>query len=136
MRNAGRRPLDRVWLRLWGNGPVGCSPRAVTVTAVEGGTKRRLTRGCSALEILLPAPLARGATTALTLTLQITAPDIQDRFGSAEGIVLSRLRLGVGGTYEMVGSTREICRTRLPFPVTIDLPALSADRRPGLRRGR
>ncbi|MDO9354520.1 MAG: M1 family aminopeptidase [Solirubrobacteraceae bacterium] len=88
VKNAGRKPLDRVWLRLWGNGPVGCSPRAVTVTAVEGGTKRRLTRRCSALEILLPAPLAPGLTTTLTLSLSITAPDIQDRFGSAEGIFL------------------------------------------------
>ncbi len=88
VRNAGRAALDRVWLRLWGNGPVGCKPRAVTVTAVEGGRKRRLLRDCSALEILLPAPLPRGATATLKLSLQITAPAIQDRFGTAEGIQL------------------------------------------------
>jgi hypothetical protein len=88
VKNAARKPLDRVWLRLWGNGPVGCSPRAVTVTAVQGGTKRRLTRQCSALEILLPASLSPGASTTLTLTLSIAAPDVQDRFGAAEGILL------------------------------------------------
>lgn len=43
-------------------------------------------------------------------------------------IELSRLRLGIGGRYEMVDSTRELCVTMLPFPVTVDLPALSASR--------
>jgi hypothetical protein len=46
-----------------------------------------------------------------------------------DGIVLSRLRLGIGGRYELVHSTREVCITMLPFPVTIDLPDLSAGRR-------
>jgi Uma2 family endonuclease len=46
-----------------------------------------------------------------------------------DGIVLSRLRLGIGGRYELVHSTREVCITMLPFPVTIDLPELSAGRR-------
>jgi Uma2 family endonuclease len=43
-------------------------------------------------------------------------------------IELSRLRLGVDGRYEMVDSTHELCITMLPFPMTIDLPALSASR--------
>jgi hypothetical protein len=51
-----------------------------------------------------------------------------------EGIVLPRLRLGAAGGYEMVDSTREVCTTVLPFPVTIDLPALTAGRRDLLRR--
>lgn len=87
-RNAGRAPMDRIWLRLWGNGPQGCKPRAVTVTAVTGGTKRRLQRGCSALEIVLPRPLPPGASVTLGLALTITAPAIQDRFGAAENIQL------------------------------------------------
>lgn len=88
VRNAGRRSLDRVWLRLWGNGPLGCTPRAVTVTAVAGGRKRRLLRDCSAVEILLDAPLPSAASTTLTLSLDIVAPAIQDRFGAAEGLQL------------------------------------------------
>jgi Uma2 family endonuclease len=47
---------------------------------------------------------------------------------------LSRFRLGVDGRYEMVDSTRERCITMLPFPVTIDLPVLSAKRQKLLNR--
>jgi len=43
-------------------------------------------------------------------------------------IELSRLRLGTGGSYEMVDSTRDLFTTMLPFPLTIDLPALTASR--------
>lgn len=88
VRNAGTRPLERVWLRLWGNGPVGCAPRAITVSAISGGAAGRLLRDCTALEVLLPQPLARGHRATLALSLTITAPAVQDRFGSAEGIQL------------------------------------------------
>ncbi len=89
VRNAGgKRPLDRVWLRLWGNGPVGCAPQAVTLQRIDGARRGRLLRDCSALELLLPAPLSRGARATITLGLTITAPAIQDRFGSAEDIHL------------------------------------------------
>jgi hypothetical protein len=52
-----------------------------------------------------------------------------------DGIVLSRLRRN-GGDYDLVDGTREVCTTGLPFPVTIDLPALTASRLtlPGLAR--
>jgi Uma2 family endonuclease len=49
-------------------------------------------------------------------------------------IELSRLRLGIGGTYEMVDTARVVCTTMLPFPVTIDLLALSAARQSLLNR--
>jgi hypothetical protein len=49
--------------------------------------------------------------------------------------VLSRLRRN-GGDYDLVDGTREVCTTGLPFPVTIDLPALTTSRLtlPGLAR--
>lgn len=88
VRNAGRAPIDRVWLRLWGNGPQGCSPRAVTATITAGGRAGRLLRRCSALEVLLSAPLPAGASTTIGLALVITAPNLSDRFGAAEDIDL------------------------------------------------
>lgn len=88
VRNAGRAPIDRIWLRLWGNGPQGCAPRAVTATITSGGRAGRLLRRCSALEVLLPAPLAPSATTTIELALVITAPNLSDRFGAAEDIDL------------------------------------------------
>ncbi|MFI5491049.1 Uma2 family endonuclease [Actinoplanes sp. NPDC051859] len=43
----------------------------------------------------------------------------------AEGITISEYRL-VRGDYEAVGSTRQMFETELPYPVTVDLPALTA----------
>jgi Uma2 family endonuclease len=43
-----------------------------------------------------------------------------------DGIVLSQFRPGPSGDYEMVGSTRQVFTTDVPFPVTIDLPGLTA----------
>jgi aminopeptidase N len=86
VRDAGRTPLTRVWLRLWGNGVKGCRPRAVTVVSVTGGRKHRLLEDCTALEILLPEPLRSGRSTTLTLKVSITTPSVQDRFGATEGI--------------------------------------------------
>lgn len=88
VRNAGSAPIDRIWLRLWGNGPQGCAPRAVTATITAGGRAGRLLRRCSALEVLLPAPLAPAASTTIDLALVITAPNLSDRFGAAEDIDL------------------------------------------------
>lgn len=46
-----------------------------------------------------------------------------------DGIVLSQFRPGPSGDYEMVGSTKDVFQADVPFPVTIDLPALTALRR-------
>lgn len=86
--NRGREPLSRVWLRLWGNGPKGCGPVAVQVAVTAGGRAGRLLRSCTAQEVLLTQPLKAGSTTALTLTLTLTTPAVQDRFGTAESINL------------------------------------------------
>lgn len=46
-----------------------------------------------------------------------------------DGIVLSQFRPGANGDYEMFGSTRDVFTTDVPFPVKLDLPALTAQRR-------
>lgn len=103
LRNAARSSLSRVWLRLWGNGPQGCRPRAVVVTSIEGGRAGQLRQACSALEVILPRRLARGDQTTLTLSLSITAPLIQDRFGNAEGLWLFGNALPVVAQRDVTG---------------------------------
>jgi Uma2 family endonuclease len=46
-----------------------------------------------------------------------------------DGIVLSEFRPGANGDYELVSSTDRLFRTDVPYPVTIDLPALTERRR-------
>lgn len=53
-----------------------------------------------------------------------------------DGIVLSRFQPGPHGEYEMVGSTKGVFSTDVPFPVTIDLPALTAQSRAMLSHAR
>jgi Uma2 family endonuclease len=51
-------------------------------------------------------------------------------------IVLTEFRPGPSGDYEIVGSTDKVFSTDVPYPVTLDLPALSARRRALLERAR
>ncbi len=88
VRNAGPGPIARVWLRLWGNGAVGCGQRAVKINAIEGGTAGRTERDCTALEVLLPAAIEPGGQATVVLALTITAPPIEDRFGITSGFRL------------------------------------------------
>jgi Uma2 family endonuclease len=53
-----------------------------------------------------------------------------------DGIVLTEFRPGPSGDYEIVGSTDQVFSTDVPYPVTIDLPALTARRRALLERAR
>jgi Uma2 family endonuclease len=53
-----------------------------------------------------------------------------------DGIVLTEFRPGAGGDYEIFTSTRQIFSTDVPYPVTLDLPALTARRRAVLERAR
>ncbi|MER6099639.1 M1 family metallopeptidase [Streptomyces sp. NPDC001728] len=84
-RNATRKPLSSVDLRLWGNGTDGCgtpgSPSPVRVGGVVGGTPRPLDVGCTALRIDLPAPLPYGARASVSFDVSITVPDRVHRFG-------------------------------------------------------
>ena len=52
------------------------------------------------------------------------------------GMVLTEFRPGPTGQYEIVRSTDKVFETDTPYPVTIDLPALTAARRALLERAR
>lgn len=53
-----------------------------------------------------------------------------------EGIVLSEFRPGTHGDYEMVASTNKFFTTGEPYPVTLDLPALTVRRQAIIERAR
>ena len=86
--NRGPAPLDRVWLRLWANGPDRCRPRRIEVQveapAVAGSERVR----CSALEVRLAAPVAAGARGALSLRFRVQGRRHADRFGRIGGTTL------------------------------------------------
>jgi hypothetical protein len=86
--NRGPAPLDRVWLRLWANGPDRCRPRRIEVRveapAVAGSERVR----CSALEVRLAAPVAAGARGALSLRFRVQGRRHADRFGRIGGTTL------------------------------------------------
>jgi len=86
--NRGPAALDRVWLRLWGNGPDGCRPRRIHVQ-IEAPARAGLeTVRCSALEVRLAKPVAPGAAGALSLTLTVRGRKQNDRFGHAGRVAL------------------------------------------------
>ena len=78
--NRGPAPLERVWLRLWANGPDRCRPRRIEVEvdapAVAGSERVR----CSALEVRLAAPVAAGARGAISLRFRVHGRRRADRF--------------------------------------------------------
>ena len=75
-------PLTRVWLRLWGNGPHGCSaprrPRSPPSRAPRRGAPAVR---CTAVPLDLAPALAPGARGTVELDVDIRAPDDFDRFG-------------------------------------------------------
>jgi aminopeptidase N len=85
LRNSGPKPLTSVWLRTWGNAFGGCAQRFVRVTVTGGGRAGAERVGCTALEVRLAEPLARGARTTLDLAIEVTAPERPDRFGRYAG---------------------------------------------------
>jgi hypothetical protein len=40
-------------------------------------------------------------------------------------VVLTEFRIGAGGQYELITSTNKVFTTDVPYPATIDLPALT-----------
>jgi len=86
--NRGPAAIDRVWLRLWANGPDYCQPRGIRIE-VEAPARAGAERAqCSAREVLLHAPLAPGASGSISLRFQVTVRREQDRFGRAGKISL------------------------------------------------
>ena len=87
--NPGALPLDRVWIRLWGNGGNGCRrPRPVRIANVAGATAGRPSVFCSAVPLTLHMPLAPGARGSVSFDVDIRAPNRPDRFGRRARIAL------------------------------------------------
>ncbi|MCU7727738.1 M1 family metallopeptidase [Actinoplanes sp. KI2] len=82
LRNPTPATMDRIWLRLWGNGVDGCAAtRDVTVSAFEGGVPGTPAVGCTAVPVHLNRSLPPGRTTTLAFSLTIRVPERADRFG-------------------------------------------------------
>jgi hypothetical protein len=80
--NPGTTPLDRIWVRLWGNGVGGCrAPRAIRISDVRGARTRKPTVGCTAVPFDLARPIAPGARGRVSFRLAIRVPRRPDRFG-------------------------------------------------------
>jgi hypothetical protein len=86
--NRGPAPLDRVWLRLWANGPGGCRPRRIEVRIdLPAAAGRELVR-CTALEVRLGAPVPPDAAGSVSLRFTVRGRRARDRFGRIGDTVL------------------------------------------------
>ena len=79
--NRGPVALDRVWLRLWANGPERCRPRRIEVEVEAPAAAGSEGVSCSALEVRLGAPVAPGAVGSISLRFTVRGRRAPDRFG-------------------------------------------------------
>jgi len=79
--NRGPGALDRVWLRLWANGPDRCRPRRIRVQVDAPSAAGVERMRCTALEVRLPAPLPAGASASVSLRFRSGVRPQRDRFG-------------------------------------------------------
>jgi hypothetical protein len=86
--NRGPAALERVWLRLWANGPDRCRPRHIDIQVEAPAEARTEKVRCSALEVRLAAPVAPGATGTLSLTFTVRGRKQNDRFGHAGRVAM------------------------------------------------
>jgi hypothetical protein len=141
--NPGAAPLDRIWIRLWGNGGNGCRrPRPVRIANAAGATAGRPSVFCSAVPLTLHMPVAPGARGSVSFDVDIRAPRRHDRFGR-------RARMALFSNALPVLAHLERGRFRLDryFPVgeawtypaadwrvTLDAPPRVAVAAPGVRQ--
>lgn len=80
--NPGTVPLTEFWIRLWGNGDVGCGvAQPERISALVGGSIAETQQNCTAIRIVLDAALAPGARTEVGFSIAIDVPTRRDRFG-------------------------------------------------------
>ena len=84
--NEGAAAIDRVWLRLWANGPDRCKPRRIRVTVEAPAVAGR--GSCTALPVRLGQPLGPGASGNLKLRFTVRGRRQRDRFGRSDGVRL------------------------------------------------
>jgi hypothetical protein len=85
--NFDASPLTDLWIRLWSNGVAGCSAQAIEATVTAGGTQEGdLAQDCTAMHVVLGAPVPHGDEGSLTMDVRITVPAINDRFGHSDGL--------------------------------------------------
>jgi hypothetical protein len=102
--NADPKPLDVVWLRLWGNGLTGCTkPLGNKVTHVQGGTAGQMSVDCTALPVTLPQPLAQGDRAAISFELKVVTPDTNWRFGRIGPMALLGNALPILAIHDALG---------------------------------
>jgi len=87
--NPGTVPLERIYVRLWGNGPFRCrGQRHVRIAAVAGAVAEDPRSSCTAIPLRLTAPLAPGARGSVSFDVAIRVPDVRDRFGHGRSLAL------------------------------------------------
>jgi Peptidase family M1 domain len=79
--NHGPAPLERVWLRLWANGPDRCRPRRIEVEIDAPAAADEERARCTGLEVRLGAPVAVGASGSVALRFRVRGRRRADRFG-------------------------------------------------------
>jgi hypothetical protein len=79
--NTGPDTLRSVWLRAWANAFGSCGAPRADVKVTAGGTLGERREGCTALEVRLAKPLARGQRAEVALDIRVTVPSRPDRFG-------------------------------------------------------
>ena len=141
--NPGAAALERIWIRLWGNGPTGCrGPRPVRIAAVTGASAGTPAVSCSAIPLDLDVPLAASARGSVSFDLEIRAPRRPGRFGRRGRVaffsnalpVLAHLERGAFRLDRYFGPGEAWTYPAADWTVKLDAPAGVAVAAPGVRR--
>lgn len=79
-RNMGPAAIDRIWLRLWANGPDRCRPARIDVS-VSAPAVAEPTVDCTALPVRLGAAVGPGGAGEIVLGIAVSGRGGHDRFG-------------------------------------------------------
>ena len=80
---------------MWSNGVLGCDPRSIAVSNVQGGDATDERLDCTEIEVTLDQPLGPSGTATISYDLDIVLPDEDDRFGFHRGLALAGTALPI-----------------------------------------